>query len=119
MTTRNNLTLVAGVLSAIIAGSLLLLAAFLTMIGTDARQPIVFAVISVFPLLTAIACLSAKHRTTALRVVGGVTAVAFAGILINSVVNPDVEIGRRGRGLYLAMCAAAAAIAVKGRWPSS
>jgi hypothetical protein len=49
MTTRNNLTLVAGVLSAVIAGSLLLLAAFLTMIGTDARQPIVFAVISVCP----------------------------------------------------------------------
>jgi len=119
MTTRSNLTLVAGVLSAIIAGSLLLLAAFLAMIGADARQPIMFAAISIFPLLIAVACLSAKHRTTALRVVGGITAVAIAGILINSFINPDLETSRRGRGMYLATCVGAAAIAVKGRWPSS
>lgn len=119
MTMRSNLTLVAGVLSAIIAAALLLLAAFLAIIGADARQPVVFAVISVFPLLIAIACLSPKRRTSALRIVGCITAVATGGILIYSFVNPDIEIGRRGRGLYVATCIGAAMIAVKGRWPSS
>jgi hypothetical protein len=116
---RSNLTLVAGVLAALISGALLLLAAFLAMIGADARQPVLFAVISVFPLLIAIACLSAKHRTAALRLVGCITAIVMAGVLINSFVNPDVEIGRRGRGLYFAMCIGAAMLAFKGRWPSS
>lgn len=118
MDTRRKLTLFAGGICAVFASVLMLLAIFLAITGSDTRQPAVFAVISVFPLLIAIACLSPNHRTTALRCVGGITAIAMIGIIINSFVNPDVEIGRRGRAIYFAMLAGSVAIAVKGRWPS-
>lgn len=118
MNARRNLTLFAGIVCAIFAGLLLLLAAFLAVTGASVRDPIVFAVISVFPMLIAIACLSAKHRTPALRLVGGITAFAIAGILIDSFVNPKVEVPWKGRTIYFVMMAGAATIAAKGRWPS-
>ncbi len=118
MTTRQNLTLLSGIASAVFAALLLLLALFLALTGSSVRQPIIFSVIAVFPLLISIACLSSKHRTPAIRMVGGITALAMAGILLNSFVNPQPDVGRKGRAVYFAMCAGAAAIAVKGRWPS-
>ncbi len=119
METRRKLTLFAGVISAVFAALLLALAVFLALTTGDARQSTVFAIISVFPLLIAIACLSRRHRTIALRLVGGVTAIAMTGIIINSFVKPDIEIGRRGRAIYFAILAGAVAIAAKGRWPSN
>ncbi|QDT04367.1 hypothetical protein K227x_27580 [Rubripirellula lacrimiformis] len=118
MTTRQTLTLLSGIVSAVFATLLLSLALFLALTGSSARQPIIFAVISVFPLLIAIACLSSKHRTPAIRLVGGITALALAGVLLNSFVNPQPEIGRLGPTTYLAMCAGGVAIAANGRWPS-
>lgn len=118
METRRKLTLAAGGICGVFASLLLLLAAFLAVIGADARQPIVFAVISVFPLLIAIACLSKPHRTPALRLVGGITAFAMVGIILNSFLNPDVEIGRLGRSMYFGILTGSIALAATGRWPS-
>lgn len=119
MTTRNKLALLAGLLSATFAAVLLLLGAFIAISGGDARQSLLGPVVSIFPLLIAIACLSPRHRTPALRAVGGITAVAMAGILIASYVRADVEQTRRGRAIYFMTFLGAAGIAVKGRWPSA
>lgn len=118
MASRQFLTLFAGIVTAIFAGLLLTLAAFLAFTGTRMNEPIVLALISIFPLLIAIACLSPKRRTSALRLVGGITALATGGLLIASFVSSDVEMDRRGRGICVVTMLAAAAIAVKGRWPS-
>lgn len=110
--------MLAGIVAAIIAGLLLTLAVFLVFAGTRMNEPITMALISIFPLLIAVACLSPKRRTTALRLVGGITALATGGLLIASFVSPDVELDRKGRGICVVTMLAAAAIAVKGRWPS-
>jgi cell division protein FtsW (lipid II flippase) len=116
---RRKLTLLAGIICGFIALLLLLLAVFLAFSTGDIGQSAVFAVISVFPLLIAIACLRPAYRTIALRLVGGITAAAIGGILLTSYINPDVEIGRRGRACYFATLAGSVVIAVKGSWPSS
>lgn len=117
-TARRALALIAGIASALFAALLLALAAFLAIMGADIREPVVFALVSIFPALIAIACLRPGLRTPALRLIGGITCLAMAGMLIGSYIYPNEHVGRRGRGIYFAMCAAAGALAVKGRWPS-
>ena len=119
MTARKTLTLFAGVVSATLVVLLLALAAFLAVSGAGMREPTLFVVISVFPLLIAVACLCPSRRTVALRLVGGITSLVIAGILIAAFVSPEIELNRRQRAIYVAVIVGAAAIAVKGRWPSA
>lgn len=117
MNPRQKFAFFAGILCAVFASLLLILAVFLLSVG-DGRSALVFSVISIFPLLIAIACLSPTRRTPALRIVGAITALVMAGLLINSFVNPNKEIDWSSRRLYTIMLTGALAIAIKGRWPS-
>ncbi|TWU05715.1 hypothetical protein [Stieleria varia] len=119
MKSRSSLAIAAGIISALFAGVLLSLSAFLALTESTAGSPLSFALMSVFPMLVALACLGQKWRTVALRMVGGVTALVVGWILIQSYINPEIKVGRTGRGLYVAMCVGAISIAAKGRWPSS
>lgn len=118
MNGRQRLTLFAGIVCAVFVSLLWALALFLVVFG-DMGGAILCTVISLFPLLIAIACLNAKRRTLALRLVGGITALMMAAILISSYVNPNNNIDWRGRLVYSAMLSGALGVAIKGRWPSS
>jgi len=96
---------------------LLILAAFLALSGEPLRQSLALAATAVYPALVGAACLDPALRTVALRLLGALTFIAVAWVLIASFVAPIDDIGFRERFYYVAMCIASACIAIKGRWP--
>lgn len=117
--TRRNLIIVAGWCTAAVAAALISLALVLLFLGGGLRQTTMLAVIAVFPTLVSVACLIPNRRTLALRVIGGVTCLVTLAILVTQLVAPDAEIGSKGRGVLVAICAASGLMATSGRWPSA
>ncbi len=113
---RNTMRILGGISAVVIAVIMLAMAGLMAALE-QGRQGLLFAVISVFPILVAIACLSPSARNFALRLVGAITCVSVTGTLIMTFVAPpeDVTFGRRG--LLVALAVASGAMAIKGRWP--
>jgi hypothetical protein len=117
--TRNRLTTVAGWVTAALAVALISLGLVLLVLGAGLRQTAGLSVVAIFPALISVACLVPNHRTLALRIVGGVMCVGTLALLVGQLIAPDVEIGRTGRGVLVAICAASGLMTFRGRWPSA
>ncbi len=74
---------------------------------------------SLFPFVLAVACLSPRYRSMAIRCVGGVICLVGVGAFIASLVDTSDEFNPtfRRRGLMLVVSIAGAIMAVRGKWP--
>lgn len=79
-TVRKKMTLVAVVLAAFTAAVVLLLSVIHSTTTGNFRQAISHAVVSLFPNLIAVACLSERYRTLALRIIAGVGTFSSPGL---------------------------------------
>jgi hypothetical protein len=106
---------------AALAIALISLALVLLVLGAGLRQSVGLSVIAIFPAIISVACLVPQHRTLALRIVGGVMCFGTLALFVGQMMalDVDVEIGRRGRGALVAICAASGLMTFRGRWPSA
>lgn len=113
---RSPLVLLVGAVCGVIAVFFLALAAFLAVTGSAMTQPLMFGVMSLFPLAISIALLVRRYREPALRTVAGISCLILGATLVLSFFSPNVEIGS-GTTLYGGMCGALGVWAVTGRLP--